>query len=51
MGDIEDIEEGGLFTFYDIIKDGNNEIEMEVRAIAAEAVGIQIPTSIKKKTM
>jgi hypothetical protein len=46
--DIEDIEEGGLFTFYDIIKDGNGKIAMKlIEDIAAEAVG-QRPDSIKK---
>jgi RNA binding exosome subunit len=46
---MEDIEEGGLFTFYDIIKDGNNDIEPTlIRDIAAQAVGISIPSRINK---
>ena len=37
---MEDIEQGRLFTFYDIIKDGNGEIDMKlIGDIAAEAVG------------
>jgi hypothetical protein len=47
---MEDIEEGRFFTFYDIIKDGNDEIKPVdiIQQIAAEAVGISIPSPIKK---
>ena len=46
---MEDIEEGRFFTFYDIIKDGNGQIAMKlIEDIAAEAVGISIPSPIEK---